>query len=93
MGVWITGELPAAEMARFSHRSTDFVLRLFAYEGRIHAYRKRDLADPAVQWPVPWCGEDSAYPDRHPRSEVVLPGGLGPGTSACPTCLPGWGGR
>jgi hypothetical protein len=65
-------------------KSCDFVTREFLEDGAFHLYRKSDLADPACQWLVPWCQEDSLYPDRHPRVEVV--GQFVKADAFCPRC-------
>jgi hypothetical protein len=67
---------------RFTRRSTDFTLREHAYDGVVHAYRKRALAD-GTEWLIPWCSEDTAYPDRHHRDDLALM----LGGDWCPACI------
>ncbi|MCG3757361.1 hypothetical protein [Amycolatopsis sp. Poz14] len=39
-----------------------------------HRYWKRELADPSVQWLIPWCSFGNPYPERHERSEIDMSG-------------------
>ena len=71
---------------RITHRSSDFTLRTHAYDGVVHAYRKRALAD-GTEWLTPWCEEetgglDTVCPGSHHRDdlEMALTGDW------CPAC-------
>jgi hypothetical protein len=63
MGIQIEGASARA-------KARDFALREFPEDGQAHLYRKRELADPGIEWLIPWCQEDELYPARHPRDEV-----------------------
>jgi hypothetical protein len=54
--------------------STDFTLRKDVYGCKVHYFRKRDLADPDIEWLIPWCSEDAMYPQRIPHDEVTIEG-------------------
>jgi hypothetical protein len=70
---------------RLTHVSTDFALRAYLYGNVSHFYRKRDLADPELEWLIPWCEEDDSYPDRHARAELKLSAAI-PTKPWCPRC-------
>jgi hypothetical protein len=48
----------------------DWVIREYIEGNRLHFYNKSELADPTIQWLVPWCQADDMYPARHPKVEV-----------------------
>lgn len=55
---------------RYTHMSSDFVLRTHVTSNVAHYYRKQDLRDPEVVWVTPWCEEGKANPERHRREDV-----------------------
>lgn len=69
-----------AEGQRFHvMRTSDLALRVHAdptaaHRLTVHRYWKRELADPAAQWLIPWCSAEDLYPERHERGEIGLAG-------------------
>ncbi|PFG47924.1 hypothetical protein ATK36_2990 [Amycolatopsis sulphurea] len=59
--------------------TTDLALRVHTdrMDGRrqtAHLYLKRELADPAAWWLIPWCSVNTIYPQRHERRDLDLTG-------------------
>ncbi|MBB1154015.1 hypothetical protein [Amycolatopsis dendrobii] len=90
----LCGELPAEEVAAITRavhpaRTTELTLRVHAdptasHRRTVHRYWKRELADPSVQWLIPWCSGNDPYPERHERSELAS-AGFGD-ANWCPGC-------
>lgn len=71
-------------------RTSDLTLRVHtdstdAGRRTAHFYWKRKLAEPTIQWFIPWCSVDAAYPERHLREEIDF-SGLVVDADLCPAC-------
>lgn len=66
----LTASTPLS-VVRYSHRSSDFVLRTHAPTSQVHAYRKRAIEGGDL-WLPPWCEEtvDEVAPGAHHRDDL-----------------------
>ena len=44
--------------------------RLFLEDRLVHHYVDEELEEAARFWLIPWCQEDTPYPDRHASEEL-----------------------